>query len=88
MAKIIIILNIRKFCELFLRKDRKYKSQGATRNSGTFAKVTHAWSFSGLATIVRIMLMYYIDVMGFLEHPEKDWEVAIEEAISSPPDTE
>ena len=50
--------------------------------------VTHAWSFSGLATIVRIMLMYYIDVMGFLEHPEKDWEVAIEEAISSPPDTE
>jgi hypothetical protein len=50
--------------------------------------VTHAWSFSGLATIVRIMLMYYIDVMGFLEHPEKDWEVAIEEAISSPPATE
>ena len=50
--------------------------------------VKHAWSFSGLATIVRIMLMYYIDVMGFLEHPEKDWEVAIEEAISSPPATE
>jgi hypothetical protein len=24
-------------------------------------------------TIVRIMLMYYIDVMGFLEHSEKDW---------------
>ena len=50
--------------------------------------VTHPWSFSGLATIVRIMLMYYIDVMGFLEHPEKDWEVAVEEAISSPPVTE
>jgi hypothetical protein len=50
--------------------------------------VTHAWIFSGLATMVRIMLMYYIDVMGFLEHPEKDWEVAIEEAISSPPATE
>ena len=27
--------------------------------------VTHAWSFSGLATIVRIMLMYYIDVICF-----------------------
>lgn len=27
--------------------------------------VTHLWSFSGLATIVRIMLMYYIDVKGF-----------------------
>ena len=50
--------------------------------------VTHAWSFSGLATIVRIMLMYYIDVMGFLEHPEKDWEVAVEKAVSSLPDTE
>ena len=47
--------------------------------------VTHPWSFSGLATIVRIMLMYYIDVMGFPEHPEKDWEVAVEEALSCPP---
>ena len=35
--------------------------------------VSRSWSFSGLATIVRIMLMYYIDVQGFLEHPEKDW---------------
>ena len=50
--------------------------------------VVHAWSFSGLATIVRIMLMYYIDVLGFLEHPEKDWEAALEEATSSPPDEE
>jgi len=25
--------------------------------------------------------------MGFLEHPEKDWEVALEEAIGSPPAT-
>ena len=33
--------------------------------------VSRSWSFSGLATIVRIMLMYYIDVQGFLEHPEK-----------------
>ena len=50
--------------------------------------VTHAWSFSGLATIVRITLMYYIDIMGFLEHPEKDWELALEKATSSPPATE
>ena len=35
-----------------------------------------------------IMLMYYIDVMGFLEHPEKDCEAALEEATSSPPDEE
>ena len=35
--------------------------------------------------MVRITLMYYIDVMGFLEHPEKDWEVALEQAVASPP---
>ena len=33
-------------------------------------------------------LKYYIDVMGFLEHPEKDWEVALEEVTSSPPAAE
>jgi len=42
---------------------------------------TRSWSFSGLATMVRIMLMYYIDVHGFLEHPEKDWEEALEKAL-------
>ena len=47
--------------------------------------VKHSWSFSGLATMVRITLMYYIDVMGFLEHPEKDWEVALEQAVARPP---
>lgn len=49
--------------------------------------VSRSWSFSGLATIVRIMLMYYIDVQGFLEHPEKDWEEALAAMIESPPDT-
>ena len=49
--------------------------------------VSRSWSFSGLATIVRIMLMYYIDVQGFLEHPEKDWEETLATMIESPPDT-
>ncbi len=49
--------------------------------------VSRSWSFSGLATIVRIMLMYYIDVQGFLEHPEKDWEEALAAMIESPPST-
>ena len=31
------------------------------------------WSFSNLATMVRIMLMNYIDCYSFFEHPEKDW---------------
>lgn len=50
--------------------------------------VSRSWSFSGLATIVRIMLMYYIDVQGFLEHPEKDWEEALAALTESPPETE
>ena len=49
--------------------------------------VSRSWSFSGLATIVRIMLMYYIDVQEFLEHPEKDWEEALAAMIEGPPDT-
>ena len=40
----------------------------------------------GLATIVRIMLMYYIDVQGFLEHPEKDWEESLSAMMESPPE--
>ena len=49
---------------------------------------TRSWSFSGLATMVRIMLMYYIDVHEFLEHPEKDWEGASEKALEAPPASE
>ena len=48
--------------------------------------VSRSWSFSGLATIVRIMLMYYIDVQGFLEHPEKDWEESLSAMMESPPE--
>lgn len=49
--------------------------------------VSRSWSFSGLATIVRIMLMYYIDVQGFLEHPEKDWEESLAIMMKGPPET-
>ena len=35
------------------------------------ARLKRAWSFSGLATIVRICLMYYADVYTLLEHPER-----------------
>ena len=48
--------------------------------------VSRSWSFSGLATIVRIMLMYYIDVQGFLEHPEKYREEALAAMMESPPE--
>lgn len=48
--------------------------------------ISRSWSFSGLATIVRIMLMYYININGFLEHPEKDWEEALAEVVEEPPE--
>ena len=38
--------------------------------------------------IVRIMLMYYIDVQGFIEHPENDWEEALAAMMESPPEAE
>ncbi len=50
--------------------------------------VSRPWSFSGLATIVRIMLMYYIDVRGFLEHSEKDWEEALVAIMENPPEAD
>ena len=36
-------------------------------------RIKRNWSFSNLATMVRIMLMYYIDCYSFFEHLEKDW---------------
>lgn len=38
--------------------------------------VIHVWSFSDLAVIVRIKLMYYIDVMGFHEQADNEWKMA------------
>ena len=44
------------------------------------------WSFSGLATIVRIMLMYYICLEKFLNNPSNDLEMMLAEASESPPE--
>ena len=30
--------------------------------------------------------LYYIDVQGFLEHPEKDWEESLSAMMESPPE--
>ena len=35
-------------------------------------RVKRTWGFSGLATMVRIMLIYYVNLYTFLEEPEKD----------------
>ena len=46
--------------------------------------IKRKWSFSGLATMVRIMLMYYVNLYTFLEDPEKDWAKLLLEAESDP----
>lgn len=42
------------------------------------------WSFSGLATMVRITLMYYVDFYSLFNNPEKDWECLLQEASGAP----
>ena len=35
--------------------------------------LTRPWSFSGLATMVRITMMYYVDFYSLFNLPDKDW---------------
>ena len=37
-------------------------------------RLTRSWSFSGLASLVRIVLMYYVNFYSLFNNPEKDWE--------------
>jgi transposase len=48
-------------------------------------RIKRNWSFSNLATMVRIMLMHNIDCYSFFEHPEKDW-LKILDTHDNPPD--
>ena len=49
-------------------------------------KLKRRWSFSGLATMVRIVLMYYINLDSFLEKPDEDMKRMLAEASESPPE--
>ena len=49
-------------------------------------RIKRSWSFSGLATMIRIMLMYYVNIYTFLENPEKDWAKMLEKSKESPPE--
>ena len=44
------------------------------------------WSFSGLATIVRIVLMYYLNLEKFLNQPNADLKNMLAETSESPPE--
>lgn len=45
-----------------------------------------SWSFSNLATIIRIVLMEYIDFYSFFNNPEKDWQRLQSVMAESPPE--
>ena len=52
-------------------------------------KLERRWSFLGLATIVRIVLMYYLNLEKLLNQPDADLKTMLAEASESPPyDTE
>ena len=46
------------------------------------------WSFSGLATMVRIVLMEYLNLNTFFNTPEADMKRMLEEAAESPPNND
>lgn len=45
------------------------------------------WSFSGLATMVRIVLMYYLHLEKFLNQPDADLNNMLAEAYEPPPES-
>ena len=49
-------------------------------------RIKRSWSFSNLATMFRIMLMYYVNCYTFFEQPERDWLKIIE--MDNPPPKE
>jgi len=48
-------------------------------------RIKRPWSFSSMATLFRIMLMYYVNCYSFFEEPEKDRLAILEKEESIPP---
>lgn len=48
-------------------------------------RLTRHWSFSGLATMIRIALMYYVDFYSLFNYPEKEWDIMVENVSKPPP---
>ena len=51
------------------------------------AKLERRWSFSGLATMVRIVLMYYLNLEKFFNQPDADLKAMLDGASEPPPDS-
>ena len=43
-------------------------------------------SFSGLESMVKITMMYYVDFYSLFNNPEKDWEIILGKASDAPPE--
>lgn len=48
--------------------------------------LTRPWSFSGLATMVRIILMYHINMETFFERPDEDLKLLLKQTAEEPPE--
>ncbi len=48
-------------------------------------RIKRKWAFSNMVTMIRQMLMYYVDLYAFLEDPEGVWRRIIEEENLAPP---
>ena len=49
------------------------------------SSLSRPWSFSGLATMVRIVMMYYLNLETFFNQPDADLKIMLAEAAESPP---
>lgn len=50
-------------------------------------RLERRWSFSGLATTLGLVLMYYLNIDKFFNQPDADLNKMLEEAAASPPET-
>lgn len=48
-------------------------------------RLKRKWSFYGLATMVRITLMYYVDFYSLFNNPEKEWGIILSKPSGAPP---
>lgn len=49
------------------------------------SSLSRPWSFSGLATMVRIVMMYYLNLETFFNQPDADLKIMLAKAAESPP---
>ena len=52
------------------------------------SRLERRWSFSGLATMLRISLMYYLNIYTFFNKPEEDLRQMLMEVAEPPPNEE